>query len=176
MAPTLLKRPCPEISQAPIKYLKSSQSICTCKDVVELDLGHSWSRLRETQALTSILGTDLLKAAWILTLGRFLPEDVTTLSYEDDTFSRFELPAIFTVRVDPDWNVRTLLDKLEVQKASGASSECNGTQITKPGYFGTSCTSSLIYTTTSDLCLARSSSGSGNLKVGMLVFETLVRP
>lgn len=170
MAPILLERPSPQISQASIKSPKSAQSICSCKDVIELDLGHCWSRPQETLAPASILGTHLLTAAWVLTLRRFRPEDVTTLSYEDDSTPSFELPTTFTVRVDPDWDVRTLLETLEIQKTGKVSRlfESNGARNAKPGHSATACTSSLIYTTTPGLCLARSSTGSEDLKVSML--------
>lgn len=173
MAPILLERPCPQISQTSIKSPKCAQSICSCKGVVELDLGHCWSRPQETQAPTSILGTHLLTAAWILTLRRFRPEDVTTLSYEDDSTPRFEFPTTFTVRVDPDWDVKTLLETLEVQKTGKVSSlfETDGARIAKPGHSATACTSSLIYTTTPGLCLARSSTGSEDVKVSMLFLK-----
>ena len=176
MAPILLERPIPELPQTSIKSRKCSQSICACKDVVELDLGHCWSRPQETRALTSILDTDLLKAAWILTLRRFRPEDVTTLSYEDDSIPRLKSPTIFTVRVGPDWDVRKLLETLEVQKAGRVSSKSHGPHIAKHGHSATACTSSLIYATTPGLCLARSSPGSVNLNVSMLILDTLARP
>ncbi len=175
MAPILLERPIPELPHISAKSPKCSQSICACKDVVELDLGHCWSRPQETRALTSILDTDRLKAAWILTLRRFRPEDVTTLSYEDDSTQGFKSPTIFTVRVGPDWDVRKLLETLEVENAGRVSSKSHGPQIAKHGRSETSCTS-LIYTTTPGLCLARSSPGSEDLKVRVLIFDTLVRP
>ena len=171
MAPILLERPIPELPQTPIKSPICSQSICACKDVVDLDLGHCWRRPQETPALTSISDTDLLKAAWILTLCRFRPEDVTTLSYEDDSVPRLKSPTISTVRVHPDWDVKKLLETLEVQKAGRVSSKSHGLQIVKHGHSATACTSSLIYTTTPGLCLARSSPGSENLKVSILVLK-----
>lgn len=53
-----------------------------------------------------------LKAAWILTLQCFQPREVIQLIFEADAL------AVHTVRVDPQWEVRTLLEQIEATNLS----------------------------------------------------------
>ncbi|KAJ6153629.1 hypothetical protein N7470_006588 [Penicillium chermesinum] len=86
------------------KRIALSRQIQLPRDTLELDI--------DTPGL---LGTctslhfACLKAAWVLTLQCFQPADVIHFSYEPDN----DCPIVYTVRVDPSWDVQTLLQLIE---------------------------------------------------------------
>lgn len=98
-------------------YIHSTfNSTDTPKNVLPLESIQNWSLGQEP--LTSSSATDLnfLKAAWILTLRCFEPEDVINLNYDKGTITQSEFSATYTVRVDPDWDVASLLKALQPQE------------------------------------------------------------
>ncbi|OQE24369.1 hypothetical protein PENSTE_c007G00926 [Penicillium steckii] len=98
-------------------YIHSTfNQIDTPKNALPLGSIQDWSLGQEP--LTSSSATDLtfLKAAWILTLRCFEPEDMINLNYDKGTTTQSEFSATYTVRVDPDWDVASLLKVLQPQE------------------------------------------------------------
>lgn len=106
------------------------------KDTVELQL--------DTPSLAEIsrsLQLTCVKAAWVLTLQCFRPTDTISFSFEDD----YET-TVYTVRIDPTWDVQTLLRLIEIAEISEKQDvQSCGVRISQSLAIRNSCTASLRY-------------------------------
>ncbi|KAJ5899844.1 hypothetical protein N7495_004588 [Penicillium taxi] len=132
-------------------------------DAIELDLGQYWSGTQDNLVSTPIQESVFLKAAWILTLRCFQREEVTNMSYDEELNLRSASSIAFMVRVNPDWDILSLLETLEMKKPNRvlSSSQSYGAQLSKLHL----CTSALRYLTVSDRLLTTSKSLSENLEL-----------
>lgn len=137
-----------------------TKSIDWFKDAIQLDLCQSWSNWRETLASRSIKESTLLKAAWILTLRCFQPEEVISISYDEGNVPQPNPPIAYTVRVEPDWDVRSLLQTLEMNKGHEVTSFG-----AKPSPSRHVCTAALRYITKFHKLLTPLTSLNGNVEV-----------
>ncbi|KAF7628493.1 AMP dependent ligase [Aspergillus flavus] len=137
-----------------------TKSIDWFKDAIQLDLCQSWSNWRETLASRSIKESTLLKAAWILTLRCFQPEEVISISYDEGNVPQPNPPIAYTVRVEPDWDVRSLLQTLEMNKGHEVTSFG-----AKPSPSRHVCTAALRYITKFHKLLTPLTSLNGNVEL-----------
>ncbi|KAJ5836536.1 hypothetical protein N7447_002562, partial [Penicillium robsamsonii] len=107
----------------------------------------------------TIKESTFLKAAWILTLRCFHPE-VTSLSFVEEPIPRSDPPIAFTMRVNPDWDVSSLLEALEMKGFSKMtrSSQSYGAQLSDIPQSRHVCNSALRYVTIADRLLTPSTS------------------
>lgn len=113
------------------------------KDAIQLDLGPYWPCWPETMASMPMKESTFLKAAWILTLRCFHPEEVIGIIYNEGMIPRPDSSITFNVRVEPSWDVLSLLETLEMKERdqetiSGAKSHSRHV-----------CSAALIYITKS---------------------------
>lgn len=105
------------------------------KDTVELEL--------DTPGLAQTsrsLQLTCVKAAWVLTLQCFRPADVISFSYDDGC------QTVYTIRVDPTWDVQTLLRLIEAAAISeGQDVRSCGVYASQFPAARNSCTASLRY-------------------------------
>ena len=105
------------------------------RDTVELEL--------DTLGLAQTnrpLQLTCVKAAWVLTLQCFRPTDVISFSYEDGC------QTVYTVRVDPTWDVQTLLRLIEAAATSERQDvRACGVYASQFPAARNSCTASLCY-------------------------------
>lgn len=124
-------------------YIHSpTDSIDSLRNVVTLESSQSWPLEQESAAFRSVTDSTVLKAAWILTLRCFEPEDVINLSYDRGTIAQSEHSSTYTVRVDPDWDVASLVKTLQSQE----NEKLTGSESQLP-HSRTICTASLRYIT-----------------------------
>lgn len=138
-----------------------TKSLYSSQNVGAIALSHYWTSVQKTIATQSIKESTFLKAAWILTLRCFRPEEVIQMSYDEGSLAEPTIPAIFTVRVNPDWNVQSLLETLEVP----SSSLSYGARLSQLPFPSSVCTSALRYLTSLEETLVPSSSANGKIEV-----------
>lgn len=165
MAPSLVASNTPSTEgfpglQNPQTFTKS---IYSSKDVSEFDLGQYWTTVQSTVVTQPIKESTFLKAAWILTLRCFQPEEVIQMSYDEGLAPKSGTPIIFTVPVNLDWDVRSLLETLEVEVPS--SSLSYGSQLSQLTPFSSACAAALRYLTIPGPNFVSFSSVNGNLEV-----------
>lgn len=118
MAPSLVEQNLPSAEYFTGHNVQTvTKSIYSPEDVSEIDLGQSWSSAHGAIEPHAIKASTFLKAAWILTLRCFQPEEVIHMSYDEELVPRSGASLVLTVRVNPDWNLRSLLETLEVEKS-----------------------------------------------------------
>lgn len=113
------------------------------RDAIQLDLGPYWPCWPETMASMPMKESTFLKAAWILTLRCFHPEEVIGIIYNEGMIPRPDSSITFNVRVEPSWDILSLLETLEMKERdqetiSGAKSHSRHV-----------CSAALIYITKS---------------------------
>jgi hypothetical protein len=126
---------------------------------IGLELGHYWASTKETKvSVAPIKDTTFLKAAWILTLRCFHPEEVMSLSYVEETISRSDPPMAFTVRVNPDWDVSSLFKALEMKEFSKVTTSLQsyGARLSDLPQSRHVCSTALRYVTFPDQILTQS--------------------
>ncbi|GAD99012.1 AMP dependent ligase, putative [Paecilomyces variotii No. 5] len=136
-----------------------AKSLYSSQNAGVIDLSHYWQSEQKTMGMQPVKESTFLKAAWILTLHCFRPEEVIQMSYEEGSLTGPTMPAIFTARVKPDWNVRSLLEILEVPSPS-LSYAARLSQLQSPSSV---CTSALRYLTVPEETLIQPSSGNGKI-------------
>jgi amino acid adenylation domain-containing protein len=104
----------------------------------------------------------LLKAAWVLTLRCFHPEEVIGIIYDEGMIPRPDSSIAFTVRVEPDWDIWSLLEVLEMKERGEET--ISGAKLS---YSRHVCTASLRYITKSCQLLTPLTSLNGNLEVSL---------
>lgn len=134
-------------------FQSPTKSIHLFKGAIQLDLGQYWPSWQENKGSRLIKQSTFLKAAWILTLRCFRPEEVISISYDEGLVPRPHSPIGFTERVEPEWDVWSLLERLE-RKELG---EVTGS--------GAVCTAALRYITESHEPFTSLTSLSGKLEV-----------
>ncbi|KAJ6120829.1 hypothetical protein N7523_005109 [Penicillium sp. IBT 18751x] len=134
----------------------------------ELDLGKSWCS-NENLVSQSTKKSAFLKAAWILTLRCFQPEELISIKYDEGSAleSGPGKPMVYTVRVNPEWNVRSLLDAIEATEAFAVSSSIQsyGAQLSQLPPSHHVCTSALRYLAMPEGTLVPSNSESGGFEL-----------
>ena len=135
MAPSLVE-PNTLHLQSPTKPIDSF------KDAVQLELSQHWPLRQQISDPGSVRESTFLKAAWILTLRCFAPEEVISISYDEEFGSDAGHSTAFTVRVESSWNVPRLIKTLETQEKANVLSA--GPQIS---HSRSVCTAALRYIT-----------------------------
>ncbi|KAL1885141.1 hypothetical protein Plec18167_001798 [Paecilomyces lecythidis] len=95
-----------------------TKSHYSSETIGRIDLSHYQASVQKTIVTQPVKESTFLKAAWILTLRCFRPEEVIQMSYDEGSTLGPGSPTVFTVRVNPDWNLRSLLDTLEAPSSS----------------------------------------------------------
>ncbi|KAJ5628644.1 hypothetical protein N7490_010872 [Penicillium lividum] len=154
MAPSLLHSNRPDSLSH--QNTRTFQSHFSKHDFIQIYLDQYWSSADTLSA--PIKESTFLKAAWILTLRCFQPEEVINMSYEEviPRSGSSGPPVTFSVRVKPDWDVRSLLETLEVNKSDRVQDSHN---------YGAVCNSALRYVTIPGPPLAPSTSFNGILEL-----------
>lgn len=137
------------------------------EDASELDLGQFWCS-HESLVQQSFKKSTFLKAAWILTLRCFQPEELISIQYDEGSALKSgSTPMVYTVRVNPEWNVQSLLDALEATEAFAVSSSLqpHGAQISQLPPSRHVYTSALRYLVAPEQYPVPSSSDHGGLEV-----------
>ncbi|KAJ5362150.1 hypothetical protein N7541_002994 [Penicillium brevicompactum] len=107
----------PSLVESDTLYLQSPTKLIDCfKDAVQLELSQHWPLRKQISDTGSVRESNFLKAAWILTLRCFAPEEVISISYDEELGSDAGDSTAFTVRVESSWNVSRLLGTLETQE------------------------------------------------------------
>lgn len=171
MAPSLLQPDIPSIGvfSGFRKAQVLAKSICTPEDVSELELGQYWTDRTEAMGSPNFKKSTFLKAAWLLTLRCFQPEDLIHMSYDEGLDPESSTPMVFTVRVNPDWDVWSLLGNIEAQEPSAlpTSSQSYTDQLSQLGPFLHICTSALRYLTVPEQSLKPSGLVDRDLEVSI---------
>lgn len=168
MAPSLVELALPSAENITGHSVRTiTKSIHSSEGVSELDLGQSWSIAHKDMVFQAIKESTFLKAAWILTLRCFQPEEVIHISYDEELAPTSGTSIVFIVRVNPDWDIRSLLEALEVTKcpAEPYSSLSYGAWLSEIPSFRHVRTSALRYLTVPEQTLIPSSPANGNLEV-----------
>jgi hypothetical protein len=132
---------------------QTTESVCSSDGFIGLELGHYWASTKETKvSVAPIRESTFLKAAWILTLRCFHPEEVMSLSYVEESIPRSNPPVAFTVRVNPDWDVSSLLKALEMKEFGTVTSspQSYGARLSDLPQSRHVCNSALRYVTIPD--------------------------
>lgn len=157
MAPSLLDSNRPAIES--FTGHQTTKSVYSSEGFIGLKLGHYWAITKETKlSVAPIKDSTFLKAAWILTLRCFHPEEVMSLSYVEESIPKPDPPIAFTVRVNPDWDVSTLLEALEMKEFSNVkgSAHAYGARHSDIPHSRHVCSSALRYVTIPDRLLTPS--------------------
>ena len=147
---------------------QTTKSIYSSEGFIGLELGHYWASTKETKvSVAPIKESTFLKAAWILTLRCFHPEEVMSLSYVEESNRRSDPPIAFTVRVNPDWDVSSLLEALEMKEFSKvtSSSQSYGARLSDLPQSRHVCNSALRYVTIPDRIFPPSTLLHGKIEV-----------
>ncbi|KAJ5141018.1 hypothetical protein N7448_004426 [Penicillium atrosanguineum] len=135
----------PSLVESNTPYIQSPTKPIDCfKDAVQLELSQHWPLWQKLSDSGSVRGSTFLKASWILTLRCFEPEEVISISYDEELGSKTGDSTVFTVRVESRWNVRLLIETLETQEEANVSSA--GPQLS---HSRSVCTAALRYITNS---------------------------
>ncbi|KAJ5865372.1 uncharacterized protein N7529_007288 [Penicillium soppii] len=132
---------------------QTTESVCSSDGFIGLELGHYWASTKETKvSVAPIRESTFLKAAWILTLRCFHPDEVMSLSYVEESIPRSNPPVAFTVRVNPDWDVSSLLKALEMKEFGTVTSspQSYGARLSDLPQSRHVCNSALRYVTIPD--------------------------
>ncbi|GAB1192605.1 hypothetical protein APSETT444_001798 [Aspergillus pseudonomiae] len=161
----------PSLVESNRLYLPTPTKPIDCfKDAVQLELSRHWP-LRQ-----QVKGSAFLKAAWILTLRCFEPEEVISISYDEESGSKAGCSTAFTVRVEPGWDVPLLLETLETQQKANVSSA--GPQL---AHSRSVCTAALRYITNPSPSLTTVPFLGGKLELVVIehnnrLFASITRP
>ena len=169
MAPSLAELDSPLRGDFPDRNaLAFTKTAGSSEDASELDLGQFWCS-RESLVPQSIKKSTFLKAAWILTLRCFQPEELISIEYDEGSALKSgpSTPMVYTVRVNPEWNVQSLLDALEATEAFAVSSSLpsHGAHLSQLPPSRHVYTSALRYLAAPERYLVPSSSDNGGLEV-----------
>ncbi|KAJ5314437.1 uncharacterized protein N7443_001321 [Penicillium atrosanguineum] len=169
MAPSLAELVPPPVDDVPGRNaLAFTKTAGSSEDASELDLGQFWCS-HESLVSQSIDKSTFLKAAWILTLRCFQPEEVISINYDEGSALKFDpsTPMVYTVRVNPEWDVRSLLKALGATEAFAvsSSSQSYGAQLSQLPLSRHVCTSALRYLATPERYPVPSSSDNGALEL-----------
>lgn len=167
MAPSLVELDLPSAEYSTGHIVRPiTKSTYSSEGVCELDLSQSWPDAHKALVPQATEGSTFLKAAWILTLRCFQPEEVIHMCYDEELVQRSGTPIVFTVRVNPDWNLQSLLEALEVEQlpTGSCSSLAYGTRLSELPFRHVR-TSTLKYLTVPEQNFIPSSPVNGNLEV-----------
>ncbi|KAI2786901.1 hypothetical protein POX_g09297 [Penicillium oxalicum] len=127
--------------------LSNATTNCCAEDAMELVLGHHWPSAEDVLKPAPGIHTDLLKAAWALTILCFQPEDVISMSYVDPWMPVSQSPLILSVRVNPAWDIKSLVESFQSAGASNSArtTDSYGVRTAKLGQLSDASTAGLIY-------------------------------